>query len=221
MALALDATSSYISDTWGSGNRSLSHTCSGANRVLIVSVVTIKNTGTIALTGVTYNGVSMTSIGSANVASGDGIAYMYGLKNPASGTNTILATTTGTGQLLMGGISFTGADQTTGWGTGQTATGNSTTPTVNVTLASGEYAVDCLAVNPNSTTTPSVGAGQTAIFATRYSDTFSNPIEGGASYESGSGSTTMSWTTQNYNWAMVAVNVKVALESSGNFLLLF
>lgn len=64
-----------------------SHTCSNIDRILFVGV-----RGDVTndyVTGVTYNGVSMTLI-DKDLCPGDRYAYFYYLKNPASGANNVV-----------------------------------------------------------------------------------------------------------------------------------
>lgn len=100
MAIAFDAAS-------GATNNStpLSHTCSGADRLLVVAI-----TGDNAdnLTGVTYAGVAMT-LGVKLNYTADRWNYFYYLVNPALGANDIAVT--GLTYKSITGISYTGVDQ--------------------------------------------------------------------------------------------------------------
>lgn len=98
MSIAFDAASSgsYANTTW-------THTCSGANRVLFVLLVS--DVSIISAT-VTYNGVSMTSLDSTG-----SVAQLFMLLNPTIGANSIVITT---GAAHYRGIacSYTGVAQT-------------------------------------------------------------------------------------------------------------
>jgi len=79
MAIAFDAFSS--GGGTGASPKSWSHTCTGQHRILIVTLMT--QSGSDTITGVTYNGVSMTAISSTARSS------MFYLLNPATGSNTV------------------------------------------------------------------------------------------------------------------------------------
>lgn len=201
MAIAFDAASSSV----GSGVTSVTfpHTTSGANRALIVGVSFWDGTAQ-SISGVTYAGTAMTNIGGAT-DSADDRAQQWKLSNPATGTNNVIVSFSGSVHAVCGAVSFTGAHQTTAslTGTQATATGNSGTPSVNVSSASGEIVIDTLGFFVAIAT---VGAGQTQ----RWNATAS--LEYGAgSTEAGASTTTMSWTLDDiFPWALVGVGVKPA-----------
>lgn len=97
-----------ISSTGGvvtASTNSWSHTCTGTNRILFVG--TSGNTSTC--TGITYNGVAMTSIGTTSTGSNN--AALFYLINPASGSNTIQVTYSGSNTFGAHAISYTSAQQ--------------------------------------------------------------------------------------------------------------
>lgn len=97
MAIAFDA-----STIGGDGVASFSHTCTGTNRFL---VVTVGNRG-VTVTGVNYNGVAMTNLVNN---SGSRLSVFY-LVNPASGANTVaLQGVTGGENIQSIAVSYTGA----------------------------------------------------------------------------------------------------------------
>lgn len=75
------------------------HTCNGADRLLYVTVIT--NTTTV--TGVTYNGVSMTNINTVidTVPDPTRRCTTFYLVNPSSGSNTIAVTLSGTTSMVV------------------------------------------------------------------------------------------------------------------------
>lgn len=96
------------SSTTGSGTSPLSwsHTCTGNNRLLVVSVT--QNVTTDKITGITYGGVALTKLdGNVNVAAIGTDSFWY-LLNPASGTNTITVTATGSDSIFAAAASYTG-----------------------------------------------------------------------------------------------------------------
>lgn len=81
------------------------HTCTGANRILHVLTYGVADN----VTGVTYNGVAMTRIAIKRDNSNNGYVSLYELVNPASGTNNVAASFTGS-QTSAQAMSHTGAD---------------------------------------------------------------------------------------------------------------
>lgn len=96
---------------------SWSHTCSGTDRVLLVDAcIGTSSGGDTKTTTVTYNGVSMTSIGKRHSDDATaGFVERFLLVNPASGANTVQLTINSSAIELIGGAqSFNGASQTAG-----------------------------------------------------------------------------------------------------------
>lgn len=102
MSIALDTVT-----TPAQGTTSFSHTCTGSNLVLIVSV-TSDNAN---VTAVTYNGVSMTLGTSATGGSSSVNTYLYYLLNPATGSHTV-SVSGGSGGPGCISASYTGVKQT-------------------------------------------------------------------------------------------------------------
>lgn len=93
--------------------RTLSYTCSGANRLLLVWIEEYGTNQSDNITGVTYNGVSMTRIAFPGVSGGSALRwYLYSLVAPATGTHDIVATGTISGdQIGIYAVSYTGCKQ--------------------------------------------------------------------------------------------------------------
>lgn len=89
-----------------------SHTCTGANRYLLVGVV---GAGADQVTGVTYAAVSMTLLGKVPGGSGGSTrdVYLFGLANPASGANNVVISASGGNFLGAVSASYTGVNQGT------------------------------------------------------------------------------------------------------------
>lgn len=108
MAIAFD-TSSYLNFATTSGT--LAFTCTGSDRLLLVT--TANEGGANDVTGVTYNGVALTEIGTA-VQKGSTGRYLrlWGLLNPASGANNVVVSrTTGAADMWCLVASYTGVKQ--------------------------------------------------------------------------------------------------------------
>lgn len=140
--VAKDVASNGTAASAGGSPRTVSwsHTCTGINRLLMVSwcIGAGHQTAHNSALTATYNSVSMTLLGSQNSNNlTDGYVAMFALLNPASGSNTIAisqtSTDTGTAFCNGGAISYSNAS---GWGTAVTNFGStsSATATVNGTL---------------------------------------------------------------------------------------
>lgn len=209
MALAVDAASNASGN--GSGPFTFSHTTSGSDRVMIIGI-SYYHYGT-TISAVTYNAVAATLIPSASVDNGDYHVRMYYLIAPATGSNTVsVSVSSNLYGIGVGVVTFTGAHQTTPYGIPATATGNSTTPTVDVLAGADEIAIDTLCIIHGSTL--SVGSGQTSRWNAIQS---SGTIKYAGSTEPGIGTTTMSWLNGNIQlWAMVAVAIKPVAVGGGS-----
>lgn len=107
MAIAYDSQSHSVVNPGSS--LTFSHTCTGSNLLLVVSV--IQNSGSDTVTGVTYNSVSMTRVDIADTTGAP--FYLYYLNAPATGThNVVVSSSTGANLLAATSVSYTGCDQT-------------------------------------------------------------------------------------------------------------
>lgn len=131
MAIALDASSKKSQDA--STTATWSHTCTGSNLILLVGVeVGAGNT----ITGVTYNGVSMSQVNLLALGGSTfGNVYVFKLVGPSTGANNIVVTASASTFIYCAATSFTGVDQTTpiDVNTTTSATATSITGTVTTT----------------------------------------------------------------------------------------
>ena len=161
-AIAFDAKSS------GSGSNvtsvTVSHTVSGSNTILFVSVGTKDGGGGAAVSGVTYNGVAMTNITTQNISS----AYyqdLWYLINPSTGTNNIVASFGGVSadQAVVSAASYTGVLQIsplTTANTNQNSSANSLSSTVT-TSVDNSFVVSSVAFDGDGSNQPAVAGGET------------------------------------------------------------
>jgi hypothetical protein len=94
-----------------------SHTCTGSNLVLVVAVfLQYSNVGDTTVTGVTYNGVSLTAQQTIDNSTGLVYGWIGYLKGPATGSNTVSVTLSralgAAGAVAAGATSYTGVSQT-------------------------------------------------------------------------------------------------------------
>lgn len=148
MAVAIAESLAYAYSAAAATTYTRSFTISGSNRYLLVSVLDVAGD---TVTGVTYAGVPMTQLAKVAAATTRYI-YMYGLANPTTGTNDIVATRTSTVSVFgYGAINLSGANQTTS-PIDASATNNvtSNTPTIDLTTVADNTAVIIGASTPNN-----------------------------------------------------------------------
>ncbi|MFZ2992546.1 MAG: hypothetical protein WA061_02410 [Microgenomates group bacterium] len=133
---------------------SWSHTCSGTDRILIVSALMGIN-----LTGlsITYNGVAMTQFATEQT-NGKKMATYY-LVNPSSGINTISASWTTSQATRWIGYSATGVNSGTPLGTPVTSAGSGTAPNVDIGSNTDELGVGFAGVGGTTSVTFTAGTG--------------------------------------------------------------
>jgi hypothetical protein len=177
-------------------------TGSGTKRLMLVGISASSSGQDIAVSGVTYGGVSLSLVGSRAYAVYQKI-WIYQLVAPATGTADVVVTFSRApaGGGIVGVMTFTGVDQSVPLGAFASATGSSSTPSVNVSSASGELVFDTV----NHYWGPlTADASQTQRWSTSSAD-----ITGGGSTKPGAATTTMSWTATGSNtWAIGAVPIR-------------
>jgi hypothetical protein len=194
-----------------SGDASLSHTTgTGESRLMLVGISVSEASNPPSISA-TYGGQNLSFAGSTFLDdSGSGV-YIYYLINPPSGTHTVhidYSSSPDWGS-VVGVMTFSGVDQNTPLGSFAGATGDSTTPSVNVSSAVGELVFDTFMEDwgPRS-----AGAGSNQTQRWMNNDG-GNDWAGGGSTESGAGSVTMSWSLNYHSpWAIGAVSIKPAEE---------
>lgn len=205
---AVGPSSAGASATSPTATLSWSHTCTGANRLLVVGVaIGDASTGSLT-TAVTYNGVAMTSVG--KVASNNqtaGYIEMFRLVNPPTGTNTVLVTPSVTANAVSAGsVSFTGVHQTTPLGTAVTAFGSSSTPSVTVTgTTSGNMVIDAACAG-----TAFTASTRTSRWRRNTNTSTAAGNAGSSTVAAPGGSVTLAHTITADWWSSVAVEVKAA-----------
>lgn len=216
MAIALDTTvngglSTSTSLTW-------SHTCTGSNLILIVSINgPVSSTDDVS--GITYNSVALTKIRSQQIPS-DRLVSLWYLIAPATGAHNIVASFTGT---YCAGISasYTGVRQsvqpdssavgTTSSGSGLTISTITATDNTWLVGGFGDASGGVVSAGANTVVRQSVTAEGNS-----YGD--SN------SAQTPAGSHSLAVTGPTTNWGGVVASIAVLgapVPSTGNFLFLF
>lgn len=191
MAIGYDAGTGFNSGATSSSTHSYNHTVASGATLL---VVVVNNGANRTISGVTYNSVAMTKQ-LDNTNSSYFRSSIWTLANPASGTNAVAITLSGTAICASAASSWTGTATVTPVGvTGSYNDGTGVvTPTVTVTTTqNNSVLVDGILVNHNSTGITKEAA-QTLIY------TVYNTTDGwnvGSSYKATTtaGSYSMSWT---------------------------
>ena len=106
MSIAIDSQSSVFSTTGTS--LTFAHTCSGDNRILFVNYHS--STTADYVTGITYNGTSMTKVAGTQVK-GDHYIGTYYLINPDSGSHNVVISAGSSDSIRAHAISYTGVKQ--------------------------------------------------------------------------------------------------------------
>lgn len=203
MAIAFDASSS--GGPGPSSPVSWSHTCTGSDLVLIVAIAQF--TGSAILTGVTYNGVSMTAVANKLLPGSGGRVSVYRLFSPATGANTITVSFSGgdintyTGAISLTGVSSTGQVSSTG------SASSSALSTSNTPSADNGWIIDAGYLLSSIGNTLTVGGSQTdrvnisAGNSLRFAMSTRGPVSPAAS-------TAMDWTGTGTSpqWAQVTVS---------------
>lgn len=167
MAITRDAITVASQSGNGSSTHTFSHTVTGSNTALFV----FTNDPGNGITGVTYNGVAMSQMALKNGTGIGGTNYIYGMVGPATGTNNVVVTRSGTtGRITSGSVSYNGVSQS---GLPDATNTNNANDAITVTTVANNAAAVLLGdssnggmTNGTNTTTldNSFGGGQWAFY---------------------------------------------------------
>lgn len=199
-AVTFDAASSSAGN--GTNTVTWSHTVApGSDRYLSVLVDSYFADGEV--TGVTFNGVALSNVGS--YSANDPRASIWGLVAPDTGTHDVTVTFAGAASSngACYAMSFTGVNQTTPTGTFASANATSTTPSVTSpdTDANGMI-VSVVADYGGSTITVNSGTTRASAYAWTQATTQSG------------GTATTSWTCASDLWTACCVLLKPSVALS-------
>jgi uncharacterized repeat protein (TIGR01451 family) len=224
--VAVDATTSANNEFTGTGtfNLNFTHTTTAtANRILVVGVsMNITNSPGSAVTGITYNGVALTLIGTDNDAANTSRVEQWYLLNPASGTNLPIVvsvnvpTAAAKVGVVAGATTLTGVDQTAPLGTFVSDDGAAAGyGQLNPFSVINGMIIDTMAVGGNVTATP-YGPQVQQWNATTVSGTNPPAVTGFGSTRSGAPSVPLAGTfSANSNWAYAAVPITPSTADIG------
>lgn len=206
MPIARDATSSGEN---GGTTTSLtvSHTCTGSNLLLIVSI-SVNGTSTDIVTGVTYNTVAMTRINSAPVA---GLReYFYSLVAPATGAHNIVGSISGGNRdIRLTACSYTGTAQTgvpDSSNTGTASNPSSSPLTVSTVVA----ALGCWLVGGTLDDTVTLAAGTGTNLVINSGATGNKFFDSNGTVGQGSHSLQVTWTGTVHDTGMCIASIAPA-----------
>lgn len=112
------------------------HTCAGTNRFLAVDVSLLSAGQTVL--SITYNGVPLLPIGAQSTVTSFGRVESWGLANPASGSNSIVVTLSGSIASAAGAVSYANVHRispTANYNSAQATNVGAADATVNITTA--------------------------------------------------------------------------------------
>ncbi len=171
-------------------NWTWAHTCSGLNRIIVVSVSWFTTAG-YSSCSVTYNGVALTN-GTLHYYGGPGVAIFY-LVNPPTGSHNVVVTFAGVSVWgAAGAVSLTSVAQVNPVrSTGSGSSGNVTSMyTGNMSVVAGDYVVDSF-FGGESISGTSPATGQTQRYLIQSSRTHS--LGQSTKAITSTGTTTMGW----------------------------
>lgn len=203
----------------GAGPHTLSHTCGGSHRLLVVVFSGMRSAlGSWSVTGVTYNGTSLTQA-AANESSGSSRnvrTEVWYLVNPPGGSSyTVSVSTSVTMQAFsLAAISLTGVDQSSPVGNTGTDTGNKASYAASISTGTADAWLIGGAGIRNGNRTWSPDSGVTEIYERASGSDTTNDVVGCGLYRScgASGSYSIGATADASNLgvlAAMAVNAAV------------
>ena len=182
------------------------HVVGGGDRFLLVGV-SLANTASQTVSGVTYDSVALTLIGT--IANGTASRVeIWGLIAPNTGSHNIVVSFSAAVSADVGASSWTNAHQTSPTGTFVSGTGSTASPTVSASSAVNEMVHDVVASVAASLT---VDSSQEQEWNTGVTG-----ITGAGSTERGdAGTVAMDWTAGSaVSWAIGAVPIRSREEAA-------
>jgi hypothetical protein len=185
MAIAFDNSKSQYNGS-GATSHTIAYTTSGINRGLACST---RSYDANAVTGVTYNAVSLTQTGGSTTLGSDGVKYWQQV-NPTTGSNNFVISLSSSRRLEFNVVSFTGVKQTGQPDAQAQTSGTSTTATNSVTTVADNSVVACF--THGNGTSGSVTGGTNATLGSQVTDRCGNGYSG-LKTPAGSISQTLNW----------------------------
>lgn len=210
-AIAFEARTSQGNNT-PVASRTIPFTVGGSGRVLVVGITVDTANGSVVNT-VTYAGIALAR--PFPMTSGVGsspLTDIWTLANPNTGTNDVVVTMSGSDQMAVGVVSFTGADISSATahldGSAVTASGSSNTASVTITpVTNNAWIVDTVSVNNGVSITMTAMTNRSERWNIRMG---SSATGGGSTLGpvSPAAARTLTWggfTSRNWSQAAVAI----------------
>ena len=217
--VSVDAATNSAAELTGTSSLTFAHTTTttGSKLLLLVGVsMNIKNSPTTTVSGVTYNGTALTSLGFQNDAGNTRRVEMWYLPNPSTGNKNVVVSvniTAGkTVGVVAGAITFTGVDQTVPLGSFVSANGTAGGYSqLDVPSVVHGMVIDTLAIGGTETVAvPGPQASEWNLNTTpRFGGVADPPdVAGAGTARTGAPSVPISETfSANSNWALGAVSI--------------
>lgn len=200
----------------------LSYTATASTTMLIVMLST-RGASASTSPAITYNGVSMTLIGSSAHSTAKISQHYFYLASPATGSAyNISASWSGISKPIMQAVCLLGSDVIAPTGYNGT-TGSAATGSIDITTVSGDLVIS--AFSQNTTGGDTLTAGQTLV------NTGISTSSGSTDHISATEKTTATTTTTSMTWSSTnsgnfviagfAVAVAPSTASTGNWFLMF
>lgn len=198
------ASGSFGTGTGSSGSGTHDNNATG---LIIPSTSYSATAGDTPLSALDYNGVSA-DLEVSTISGANDRSEIYSIPNASTGSNTLSWTYTGACEHCISVLSIADNDTTNIVRNTNSATGNSSTPSVAVSSVSGDLCIDNISVYTSGDATDTPGSGQT-IRASYFNVVQQNQT---VSSETATGtSTTMDRTLGGaFNWATTAVSIQPA-----------
>lgn len=203
-----------VAQAFNAASGSFAYTVNANGERFFVARFELRTPG-VSVATATYNAVALTFIGRISNPSGTAVEF-WGLKNPASGSNTFAWTLSASDKHVAAATGLSGINQTVPYRNFTAATGFSTAPALTLTGGTVEHKVmDALAVVEHAT--PLVvtqGANQTKQYEARSTGgAASSNVVGAGSVEDGAASVNMDWTlSQIRQWSLAAIEILPVVE---------
>ena len=220
LTISVNNTDSATTSSAGASSLTFSHSVfTGTDSILLVEVVVRQNAQNQHVTSITYNGVNLTSLGSAN-APGSEDAEIWYLLSPtvAVGISGVVVNLSGSAPFAASATTFYGVNQSNPTNLFSAITSTTGSPYSIVSYTPGELVVDAVATQGNAQSL-APGIGQTQLW-NNATGTSANDSLGGGSYggsiqiSGGSGlqNDLMYWTLGvNQPWALATVALNPAV----------
>jgi len=219
MAIAFDVAANTGSTYWNNGahtSMTLAHTTTGTDRFLIVGIILYSPIAR-TVTGVTYNGVAMTSIGSITAAleGNNQNTSLWYLANPATGANNIIASMSGAVAYVSAvSASYTGVNQSNPLDSSNT--GQNTSAASSFSIATTVVASDCWLVGTGWDRDTNITAGANTTIRTTNAASIHAMADSNAIVATGSQSLAYASSTSNTWPGAVIASIAPAVAASTN-----